>query len=200
MLRLAIASGALGILLWAPVTRAEAAADAPLAPAAAPGVSLPRTERTGFGLHLGVAAVAGVVTVPAGLFLAAGLGSLSNSLIWAAIPAVLSFGLLAPTLTTLAAYLIGNWNDPGRYGFWAPWAASVLVNALALVVGGFAGFSIGMPVQVLLFSLIDGLVVGGVSAGTMRLLEKKPEATAMIRSFVPGVGDTAFVPVSTVGF
>ena len=200
MLRLAIASGAAGLLIWAPLARAEGPADAPLAAPASTGVSLATSERTGFGLHLGVAVVAGVVTVPAGLYLAAGLGSLSNSLVWAAIPAVLSFGLLAPTLTTLAAYLIGNWHDPGRYGFWVPWAASVLVNALALVVGGFAGFSIAMPVQVLFFSLLDGVIVGGVSAGTMRLFEKKPVATASIRSFVPGVGDTAFVPVSTVGF
>ena len=203
MLRFVALLGALGLALTAPAAHAAPASDAPVAspsPVAPVGVTVSGTERTGFGLHLGVAVGAGVLSVPAGLYLAAGVGSLSNALLWSALPALLSFGLVAPTLTPLAAWLVGNWHDPGRFGFWLPWTASVVVNALAMVAAGFAGMSIGLPAQIVLFSVLDGALLGGVSTATMRLFEKKPEALVSIRSFVPGVGETTLVPLSTVRF
>lgn len=155
-------------------------------------------ERVPYLLHLGVGAAAGVVTVPVGLYLAAGLGTFSIDFLLALVPAALAMGLVAPTLTTLAAWLFGNWREEGRFGFWLPWAASVVVNLAALVIAGFAGMSIGVPLQIVLYSLVEGVVLGGTAVGTMHLLQKRPPVT--VRSRVPGVSDTTLVPLAQLAF
>ncbi len=185
-------------------------ADAPLAATApspsvtsapAADVHLSGTERRAdLGLHLGFAAGAGVLSVPLGLGLASWVGSLSNSLIWSALPTLLCMGLIAPTLTTLVAWLVGNHEAPGRYGFWGPWVASVVVNAAALVVAGFAQMSFGLPLQVFAFSVLEGALLGVTSVTTMRLTERSSAAVAVLPSFSPGISATTFVPLARSAF
>ncbi|MGQ0508710.1 MAG: hypothetical protein ACT4TC_25700 [Myxococcaceae bacterium] len=161
-------------------------------------VQLRPSEKVSFGLQLGVTLGAGVVSVPLALGLATWLGSLSNSLIWSALPSLLSMALIPPTLTTLVAWWLGNWVNPGRFGFWAPWVVSCAVNVVALIVGGFAGISVGVPVRLLLFSVIDGVLVGGASAATMRLWAER--ARPPIPSFSPGISPTHVVTLGKVSF
>jgi hypothetical protein len=179
-----------------PITPSPEAAVTP-EPAGVWVTSAPRTTLT---LQLGAAMGAGALSVPMGLALASWTGTLSNSLIWSALPALLSMGLVAPTLTTLAAWLIGNHSSPGRFGFWLPWAATVAVNAVSLVVAGFAGMSFGLPLQVLVFSIVEGALLGGTSVATMRLLERRAEAVTTVPSFSPGISQTQLVPVATARF
>ncbi len=188
--------------LWAPSAlgaEPEPKPEASLTPSA--GVTLSSSPRTGFGLQLGVAVAAGVVSVPVGLALGSWVGSLSNSLLASALPTLLCMGLIAPTAVTLAAWLIGNAGAPGRFPFWVPWAGSVVVNAIALVVAGFAGFSFGVPLQVFVFSLIEGALLGGATTGAMRLFERPPpEAQSVLPSFSPGIGSTHLVALSRISF
>jgi hypothetical protein len=148
--------------------------------------------------HLAVAIGAGIVTVPAGLLLTSFVGSLSNTLLGAAIPSLLIMGLLAPTLVTGAAMLFGNRGGGGRYGYWLAWGATFLVNTAAMIVAGVLGLSVGLPAQLIAFSVIDGVLLGAASVGTMRFFEKAPAGVATIPSFVPGVTATQLLPLAQV--
>lgn len=159
-------------------------------------VALASKSSANLGLHLGIALGAGMLSAPLGLGFSAWLGTLSNSLVFSALPVLLSMGLVAPTLTVLAAWLTGRGLAPGRYGFWLPWAATVLVNAAALVVAGFAGMSFGLPLQVLAFSLVEGAVLGATAVGTMRLFPRAQATGATLASFAPGISRTHFVPLA----
>jgi hypothetical protein len=52
------------------------------------------------------------------------------------------------------------------------------------------------PAALLIYSRVDGLLMGGASVGIMHLTEKKQTTT--ISSFVPGVTDTMLVPMVKV--
>ena len=180
-------------------TATPAPAPAPVTPTATTSSATFSGDRMPYLLHLGIGAATGIVTVPVGLLLASVLGNLSISQLGALIPSFLTMGLFAPALTTLVAWLVGNWRDPGRFGFWLPAAGSVLVNIISLIVGGFAGLSVGVPVRMVVFSLIAGVLLGGTSVGTMHLFEKKP-VLAAIPSVVPGVSETTVLPFARVAF
>ena len=106
-------------------------------------------------------------------------------------------GFAAPLLVTFVAYTLGKLADPGRYSFGAAFWLTSLVNLVALVVGGAMGLSVGVPLRLMLFSLIDGVLLGGTSVGVMRMFEKAPPPVA---SFVPGVSETHVVPFAQVAF
>lgn len=149
--------------------------------------------------HLAKTTAAGVFATTAGVIVAYGLGTLSSTLIWTAIPVLLSHLFIPPVLTVLAALLMGNWDSPGRFGFWMPFAGTFLVNAAVFVVASlFLTVPWTNPVALLLYTLVDGLLMGGTTVGLMHLFEKKPAATATLRSFVPGVSDTNVVPLVKV--
>jgi hypothetical protein len=154
--------------------------------------------------HLGVSIAAGFVSVPVGLVLANFFGSLSNSLIWAAVPALLMMGLVAPTLTALAGWIFGNMNFFGRddkpFPFLVPWLANVAINVVALVIAGFAGVSVGMPAGLFVLALLDGGAMGGATVGLMRALQRAPLPAQTLRSFAPGVSDTTFVSLTQTSF
>lgn len=148
---------------------------------------------------LGVGALTGFIAAPVGLYFASFVGSLGINIIAAALPAALIMGLFAPAVTTFAAWAYGNWRQDGRFGFLPAFGAAALVNIVALLVSASLGLSVGAPMSVLLFGLVDGVLMGGTAVGTMWVLSNKEPAVAL-RSFVPGTSDTTFVPLSTVSF
>jgi hypothetical protein len=74
------------------------------------------------------------------------------------------------------------------------------VHIVALVVGGFAGVSIAVPLRLVLLSLVDGALMSGATVGTMKLFEKRAEAVTVLDSNVPGAGPTVLVPAVKVAF
>lgn len=157
----------------------------------------PAVAGIGFGEHFGKTAAIGMASSVTGVLIGAGFGMLSNNLIAAAVPVLLANLFLPPIVTVLMAMLIGNWDSPGRFGFWGPVAGAFVVNAAAYVIASLLMVvPWTSPVAVLLYSLVDGVLMSGVSVGIMHLTEKKAPAT--ITSFVPGVSDTQFVSLTRV--
>ncbi len=155
------------------------------------------TAGIGFGEHLAKTTAVGMVSSVTGVLIGAGLGSLSNNLIGAAIPLLLANLFLPPILTVLVAMLIGNWDSPGRFSFWLPFAGAFVVNAAAYVIASlFLVVPWTNPVALLLYSLVDGLLMGGTTVGLMHLTQKKQPV--LVTSFVPGVTDTTMVPMMKV--
>ena len=160
--------------------------------------AVPAVAGIGFGEHFGKTAAIGMASSVTGVLIGAGLGMLSNNLIAAAIPVLLANLFLPPVVTVLMAMLIGNWDSPGRFSFWGPAAGAFVVNAAAYVIASlFLVVPWTSPIALLVYSLVDGVLMSGVSVGIMHLTEKK-KAPATITSFVPGVSDTAFVALTRV--
>ena len=154
-------------------------------------------ERLGLGEHFAKTTAVGMASSVTGVLIGAGLGALSNSLAVAAIPILLANLFLPPIGTVLVAMLVGNWNEPGRFGFWLPLAGAFVVNAAAYVIASlFLVVPWTNPAALLVYALVDGLLMSGASTGLMHLTEKKQPT--MVRSFVPGVSDTTLVPMVKV--
>ena len=154
-------------------------------------------ERMGFGEHFAKTTAVGMASSVTGVLIGAGLGALSNSLAVAAIPILLANLFFPPIVTVLVAMLVGNWNEPGRFGFWGPLAGAFVINAAAYVIASlFLVVPWTNPAALLIYSLVDGLLMSGASTGIMHLTQKKQPAT--ISSFVPGVTDTMLVPMVKV--
>jgi hypothetical protein len=137
----------------------------------------------------------------AGVLIAVPLGALSNALL-GQLPALLVQLVVGPALTALSAWLIGNHADPGRFGYWGAFGTTFLVHLATFVVTALAlpiAVPWSNPVALLLYSLVDGLLMTGTSVGFMHLFPRRPPAS-VVSSFVPGVSDTTFVPLSTVSF
>lgn len=170
---------------------------------ASEGVAADATPAIGFGEHFGKTLGLGVFASTAGVLLAVPLGMLSNALL-GQLPALLVSLLAGPALTTLGAWLIGNHGDSGRYGYWGAFGVTFLVHLAVFVVTSLAlpvSVAWSNPVSLLLYSLVDGLLMSGTSVGFMHLFpNKKKVAAPTVTSFVPGVTDTAFVPMSSVAF
>lgn len=155
------------------------------------------TDGMGLGEHLAKTTAVGMASSLTGVLIGAGLGSLSNNLIGAAIPILLANLFLPPILTVLVAMLIGNWDSPGRFGFWLPLAGAFVVNAAAYVIASlFLVVPWTNPVALLLYSLVDGMLMGGATVSLMHLTQKKKPV--LLTSFVPGVTDTMMVPMMKV--
>ncbi len=154
-------------------------------------------KRIGFGELFAKTSAVGMASSTAGVLIGAGLGSLSSNLIFAALPVLLANLFLPPVLTVLAAMLMGNWDAPGRFGFWLPVLGAFAVNAVAYVLASLVlVVPWTNPVALLLYTLVDGLLMSGATVGVMALTEKKP--TSVVKSFVPGITDTTFVPLVKV--
>lgn len=171
--------------------------DAALAATDVKDSAVPAVAGIGFGEHFGKTAAIGMASSVTGVLIGAGLGMLSNNLIAAAVPVLLANLFLPPVVTVLMAMLIGNWDSPGRFSFWGPALGAFAVNAAAYVIASlFMVVPWTSPVALLLYSLVDGVLMSGVSVGLMHLTQKKAPAT--ITSFVPGVSDTAFIALTRV--
>lgn len=197
----------LGLVLLAATASAEARllTDAPTALLAASPRLLERSllgaaevgrqapAGIGYVEHLVKASAVGVASSAAGVVLGAGLGALSNNLIMAAVPVLLANLFLPPIVTVLVAQLLGNWSTPGRFGFWLPLGGAFVVNALAYLVASLAlVVPWTNPVALLLYTLVDGILMGGTTVGLMHLTQQK-QAVTVLPSFAPGVTDTALV-------
>ncbi len=182
----------------APVNSSSGAKLLPVVPAEYPAVDdgIPR-----YVPHFGVTFAASFVSIPTGFAVANLLGTLSNNLIGAAIPGLLAMVLIAPTISTLVAWLYGNWNSKDGFkpfNFWLPWGSSLLVHIASMVVAGFLGVTIGVPATLFMMGAVEGLLMSGAIVGTMHLTTNKRPAGAAIQSFVPGVTDTRFISLAKV--
>jgi hypothetical protein len=161
-------------------------------------------HRMGFGELFAKTSAVGIAASATGVLVGAGLGSLSNNLIGAILPgALIGNLLLPPILTVLAAMLIGNWDEPGRFSsFWLPLLGAFVGNAAVYVIVSLAlnvAVAWTNPVSLMVYAVVQGLVMGGANTGLMALTEKKKDAhTTVIPSFVPGISDTTFVSFGKV--
>lgn len=158
-------------------------------------------DTLGFGTHFATTLGVGILGSTAGVLLAVPLTLLSNALV-GQLPALLVSLLAGPALTALGAWLVGNQHDAGRYGYWGAFGAATVAHLVVFLVTTLAlpiAVAWTNPVSLLLYSLVDGLFMTGAAVGTMHLFPRKAPA-ATVASFVPGVGDTAFIPLSTVDF
>lgn len=123
--------------------------------------------------HLVSTWVPGVFASTASVLLATGLGSLSNNLLGAALPALLSHLLVGPLLTTLAALVVGN-HGSERYGFWGPALAAFLVHAATFAVASLAlVVAWSNPVSLLAYTAADALLMTAASVSVMRLFPRR---------------------------
>jgi hypothetical protein len=162
------------------------------------GLSSP-SESVAFGsLFLKTAGV-GVLASTSGILIGAGLGMLSNSLVFAALPLLLANLFLPPVVTVLVAMLMANGVDSRRFGFWLPALGAFAVNAVAFL---FASLVVAVPwtspAALLAYVLVDGLLMGSATVGVMALTEKKP--MVVVKSFVPTLSDTSFVSLMKVSW
>lgn len=150
-------------------------------------------------VHLGLTFLGGVVGSLGGTYLGVGLGGLSNTLIGAAVPVLLSNLFVAPFVTVLTAWLVGNGASLTRYQFWIPWTVSFILHAATYVAASFIGVSWMEPVAMFLYTTIDALLLSGSAVAVMQLLAaKRPQST--IRSFVPTTTDTQVANLFTHHF
>lgn len=198
----------LSLVLWFAVS--AVAEDAPVAePAAvaepAPAVITPSVEATpaeepvGWDVQYSAGAVAALVAVPVSLYLGEWLGSLSNSLIWSAIPVLLSIGLIPPIAVTAATVIVGNWNTPGRYRWWPALIATTVVNGASLAIGASLGLSVGMVGRVIVYTLAQAVLQPGIAVGIERAWPRTESAVITLRN-EPVSPSTFFVPTSTWSF
>lgn len=168
-------------------------------PTLTPNVATPAAiEGIGFGEHFGKTSAVGVVSVMGSTLIAAGIGSLGISLFAGPLIGLLVNAFLPPIITTLMAQLIGNWDTPGRFGFWLPALGAFAVNIGAYLIASFAiGIAWTNPAGLLAYSLITGVLMTGASVGLMHATQTKVAAPT-ITSFVPGVTDTALIPLAKV--
>jgi hypothetical protein len=152
-----------------------------------------------YGYQFGAGAVAAVIFVPVSFKLAEVLGNLSNNLVGAAIPTLLCIGLIPPIAITLAEWLVGNWNTPGRYRFWPSFFANLVVNGVSLAVAANWGLSIGVFERVVLYTIVQAVIE---PAGTTLLMRAWPkeEAPKVLASSDPNSPSTFFVPATTWSF
>lgn len=148
--------------------------------------------------QLAVGSGAALISVPASLYLGQWVGSLSNSILGAALPTLLVIGLLPPAVVTFAVWLAGNWNQPGTYRWWPALVASTVVNAGALVVGGFLGLSVGVAARVIVFTLVQALMLPTTATLVMRGWPlKEPN---VLTTNDPAAPVTYFAPAATLRF
>lgn len=161
-------------------------------------VSTPAVEGIGFGEHFGKTSAVGVVSIMGSTILAAGIGSLGISLFAGPLIGLLINAFLPPILTTLAGQLLGNWDTPGRFGFWLPALGAFAVNLGAYLIASFViGIAWTNPAGLLAYSVVTGLLMTGASVGLMHATQEKVAAPT-ITSFVPGVTDTSLLPLAKV--
>jgi hypothetical protein len=153
-------------------------------------------------VHLGVAAAAGVVSVPAGFMLATALGNTQIYLAPTALLGLTAMGLLAPLLVSLVSWGFSNWlngDRAPRFGFWGGFAATFVVHLIATVVAGFAGVNVAAWPGLLVLSLLDGVAMAGANVAVSRWLQAA-SAPTVISSPVSSVSATTVVRLSEFAF
>ncbi len=174
--------------------------------ATGPGVAAPSLlpsddDRPLWLYQAGAGVGAALISVPASLYFASWLGSLTNQVYVGLIPSLLLVGIVPSLAVAWVVTLVGNWKSPGTYRFWPTFAVTLLVNVAALVVGGFAGLSVGVAGRVLLFTLAEAIVLPSAATTASNLFSRKKEtaATAWL-SADPRAPVTWVIPTGEVSF
>jgi hypothetical protein len=157
----------------------------------------PRGQPVGFGLQMASGVAAAVVFVPASLYLGAWLGSLSNDLIWSALPALLCMGLLPPVAVTLATWIAGNWGTQGRHRLWPSLIATLIINGVSLPIAASLGLSVGLAGRVLLYTVAQAVLQPAAATALMRAWPLEPQVLTQADPIAPR---TFVVPTAAWSF
>lgn len=158
------------------------------APAAAP---------LGLFAHFGVTLLPSIFASTAGVALAVGLGALSNTLLGAALPALLAHLFVGPALTTLTAFLVGRARGVDG-GFWGAAGAAFLLHAATFFIASwFLVVPWTSPAALLLYTAVDGALTSAGAVGVMHALAKRPPPTEL-PSFIPQVAPTQLIALTRV--
>ena len=182
-----------------PATPAPVVEPAPVAPLAEPQLAAEVSKPVGWDVQYSAGSLAALVAVPASLYLGQFFGTLSIDLIWAAIPTLLSIGLIPPIAVTAATVIVGNWNDPGRYRWWPALLVTTVINGASLAIGAPLGLSAGVFGRVLVYTLVQAVLQPGAAVLVERAWPKQPPSVITLRN-EPTAPTTFFVPTQTWSF
>ena len=149
----------------------------------------PRSPLQLAALEFGAGAAAALVATPASLALSVWLGTLSNSLIWAALPAALAFVAIPPLAVVLAEWATANALLPGSARLsptvWVSLGAQVLVLVGAILLGAH-GANVG---DAALLTLVEMLVLPGASTAMIHWTSPPPDQAASVNLRAPSFDD-----------
>lgn len=168
---------------------------------ASPALTPADPERPLWLYQAGAGVGAALISVPASLYFSAWLGTLTNNVYAALVPSLLVMAIVPSFAVAFVVTLVGNWASPGTYRFWPTFGVTALVNILALVVGGFAGLSVGVAARVVLFTIAEAIVLPSAATTASTLFARKKEtiATAWL-SRDPRAPVTWVIPTGEVHF
>lgn len=126
--------------------------------------------------QLGAGAGAAVVSVPVALLVAAGIGTLSNNLVLAALPSLVLLAAIPPIAVTWAVWLVGRLSGLEEQRTILAAAVTALVHIGCLVAGGYLGVSVGVPSRVVAFTLAEAALLPAAATLILRLGASAPAA------------------------
>jgi hypothetical protein len=140
-----------------------------------------------------------IVAVPASLYLGEVLGSLSNDLLGAAIPVLLSIGLIPPIAITAITVLVGNSGGGGRYRWWPTFLATLIINGASLAIAQPLGLSTLYFGRVIIYTLAQAVLQPGVAVLLQRAWPKN-EPVVLSTPSDPVTSCTFMVPTGSWRF
>lgn len=166
--------------------RAAATGDSAGAGAAGPSAAdlaeAPRKRPGSFFRLFGIGAATTMVVTPASMALGAWIGTWSNNLYAALIPAILLVVLVPPLVTALVEHALGNalW---GKGTFKLGWSlvSGFLVQAALVVICVFAGLPGATVPGIAIFTALDVVLLAGTTSGVMWATRIEPMATVASR-------------------
>jgi len=159
----------------------------------------PPAEKVDWAYHYAAGSAVAIIAVPGSLYLGSWLGSLSNDLYGAAIPVLLSIGLIPPLAITAITVLVGNWGNGGKYRWWPAFLATLVINGASLAIAAYGGLSTLVFGRVVVYTLAQAVLQPGAAV----LLERawpKMQPTVIETSSDPVAPRTFMVPTGTWSF
>jgi hypothetical protein len=163
-------------------------------------VKLTPREPVEYGVQFVAGSVAALISVPGSLYLGEALNNVSTSTIGNALVVLPIIGLLPPLAITLAEYIAGNWNTPGRYRFWPSFLVNLVINGVSLAVAANWGLSVAVIPRVVLYTLVQAVIQPASATILMRSWPKEQETNAVISSHDPNSPSTFVVPTGAWSF
>ncbi|MBL8954060.1 MAG: hypothetical protein JNK82_25005 [Myxococcaceae bacterium] len=172
-------------------------ADAPVAKEITPDKA---SEPVDFAYHYAAGSAVAILAVPASLYLGQELAGLSNDIyLGAALPVLLSIGLIPPVLITAVTVLVGNSGGGARYRWWPTLLATLVINGASLAIAaplGLATLSFG---KVVVYTLAQAVLQPGAAVLLQRAWPKNdpvvlstPSDPVTSRTFVVPTGSWRF--------
>jgi hypothetical protein len=140
------------------------------------------------GAEAGAGAGAALLATPVALWGAAGLGTLSNNLVLAAVPAVLLLAALPPLAVTLVELLVGNALAPGLARFQPAFWVALGTHVLAIAGGIALGLSVQRFGDVALFTLAEAVLLPVATTLTLNTGTRSAPPSAALLPGAPGGG------------